>query len=99
VDISVNLPSANAERQPRPDKPLFLTLRSDLTITVDNEAVTRDALAQALDRATGGDKEQRVFLRADKTVAYGELMTLMDALRAAGYLHVALVALEPGTPQ
>jgi biopolymer transport protein ExbD len=99
VDISVNLPSANAERQPRPDKPLFLTLRSDLTITVDNDAVTRDALAQALDRATGGDKEQRVFLRADKTVAYGELMTLMDALRAAGYLHVALVALEPGTPQ
>jgi biopolymer transport protein ExbD len=34
-----------------------------------------------------------VFLRADKTVSYGELMNLMNALRAAGYLHVALVAL------
>jgi biopolymer transport protein ExbD len=99
VDISVNLPTANAERQPRPDKPLFLTLRSDLSLMVDNDAVARAALAQALDQATGGDKEQRVFLRADKTVPYGELMTLMDDLRAAGYLHVALVALEPGTPQ
>ena len=99
VDISVNLPTANAERSRGPDKPLFLTLRSDLSIMVDNDAVGRAALAQALDQATGGDKEQRVFLRADKTVPYGELMTLMDALRAAGYLHVALVALEPGTAQ
>ena len=41
-----------------------------------------------------GDKQQRVFLRADKTVPYGELMSLMNELRGAGYLHVALVGLE-----
>jgi len=35
-----------------------------------------------------------VFLRADKTVPYGELMSLMNELRGAGYLHVALVGLE-----
>ncbi len=61
--------------------------------------VSRGALAAALDRATGGDKEQRVFLRADKTVSYGELMALMDELRGAGYLHVALVALDAGQTQ
>ena len=94
VDISVNLPTANAEQQPRPDKPLFLTLKSDLSVMLDNDAVNRDALEQALDRATGGDKQRRVFLRADKSVPYGDLMTLMNDLRGAGYLHVALVALE-----
>ena len=94
VDISVPLPAANAEPSPRPDKPLFLTLKADLSVNVDNDAVSRAALGTALDRATGGDKEQLVFLRADKTVAYGELMTLMNDLRSAGYLHVALVALE-----
>ena len=46
-----------------------------MSVTLDNDAVARGALAAALDRATGGDKEQRVFLRADKTVPYGELMT------------------------
>ena len=81
------MPSA----KPRPDKPLFLTLKSDLSVALDNDAITRGALAAALDRATGGDKQQRVFLRADKTVPYGELMTLMNELRSAGYLHVALV--------
>ena len=94
VDISVDLPAANAERQQRPDKPLFLTLKQDLTVALDNDPVTRGGLAAALNQATSGDKEQRVFLRADKTVPYGELMTLMNELRSAGYLHVALVGLE-----
>ena len=99
VDISVNLPAANAEASPHPDKPLILTLKSDLSVMVDNDAVSRDALAAALDKATGGDKTQRVFLRADKTVPYGDLMALMNELRSAGYLHVALVALEAEKPQ
>ena len=94
VDISVNLPGSNAERQPRPDKPLFLTVKSDLTLVLDNDPVSRASLAQALGQATGGDKEQRVFLRADRTVAYGDLMAVMNELRTAGYLHVALVGLE-----
>lgn len=94
VDISVNLPAANAERSPRPDKPLLLTLKSDLSLMLDNDAVSRGALASALDRATAGDKQQRVFLRADRSVPYGDLMALMNELRSAGYLHVALVGLE-----
>jgi biopolymer transport protein ExbD len=96
VDVSVDLPAANAERTQRPDKPLFLTLKSDLSVALDNDTVNRAALAGALDAATAGDKQQRVFLRADKTVPYGELMALMNDLRTAGYLHVALVGLEAG---
>jgi biopolymer transport protein ExbD len=94
VDISVDLPAANIERTPRPDKPLFLTLKSDLSISLDENTIKRTGLAGALDQATSGDKQQRVFLRADKIVPYGELMSLMNELRSAGYLHVALVGLE-----
>src|SRR5262249_31342035 len=94
VDIAVDLPALNAERQPRPDKPLFLTLKSDLTLAIGDAAVARDDLGPALDAATGGDKEHRVFLRADRAVAYGELMAVMNALRVVGYLKVGLVGLE-----
>ncbi len=96
VDMSVNLPAANAEPAPPPDKPLTLTLKADLSVDVDTDAVSRAQLATALDKAAGGDKEQRVFLRADKTVSYGDLMALMNELRDAGYLHIALVGLEAG---
>jgi biopolymer transport protein ExbD len=94
VDVAVNLPAANVEPGPRPDEPLFLTLKSDLSVTLGDQRVAREALAAALDQATKGDKDQRVFLRADKAVPYGALMGLMNTLRGAGYLHVALVGLE-----
>jgi biopolymer transport protein ExbD len=94
VDVAVDLPTSNAQRQPRPDKPLFLTVKSDLTLTVGDEPVARDGLGSALDAATSSDKTQRVFLRADKAVPYGDLMQVMNALRGSGYLKIALVGLE-----
>jgi biopolymer transport protein ExbD len=94
VDISVDLPSSTAQAQPRPDRPLYLTLKSDLTLALGEAPVARTDLGSALDQATGGDRSQRVFLRADKTVSYGDLTQAMNLLRAAGYLKVALVALE-----
>ena len=94
VDIAVDLPASTAQQSPRPDKPLFVTLKPDTSLMVGDDSVAREALAAALDRATGGDHEQRVFVRADKAVAYGDLMALMNTLRDAGYLHVALVGLE-----
>jgi len=99
VDIAVNLPTANAEPAPRPDKPLYLTLKADLSVDIGDSAVARTQLADALNRATVSYKEQRVFLRADKTVPYGDLMALMNELRDAGYLHIALVGLEAGKVQ
>ncbi len=54
-------------------------------------------LGATLDQATSRDRDQRIFLRADKTVDYGDLMEVMNDLRASGYLKVALVGLE-GAP-
>jgi len=94
VDIAVNLPASTAAPQPRPDKPLFLTVRADLTLTLGNIVVARDSLAGALAEAANGDQDTRVFLRADKVVSYGDLMAVIDLLRAAGFLKFALVGLE-----
>ena len=58
------------------------------------DPVARDLLRSTLDAAAKGDKDTLIFLRADKTVPYGELMEVMNLLRTAGYLKVALVGLE-----
>ena len=94
VDIPVDLPVAAAPQHPRPEKPLFVTLKADLTLAVGEDAVARSGLIARLDAATQTKRETRLFLRADKMVPYGELMRLMDQLRAAGYLKVGLVGLE-----
>src|ERR1700720_2881112 len=93
VDVSVNLPSASAEPPARPDKPIFVTLKADRSLAVSDEVVTRADLAAALDATTGSDRTQRVLLRADQALSYGEVMELMNLLRNAGYVKVALVAL------
>jgi biopolymer transport protein ExbD len=94
VDVAIDLPVSTATPQPRPEKPLFLTLRADATLALGETTMAREALASALDAASGADKQQRIFLRADKTVAYGDLTEVMNALRDAGYLKIALVGLE-----
>ncbi len=98
VDVAVDLPVSTATPQPRPDKPLFLSLQEDLHLSLGDEPVARDMLGAALDEATKGDKNARIFLRADTVVAYGALMEVMNLLRVAGYLKVALVGLESAAP-
>jgi biopolymer transport protein ExbD len=94
VDIQVNLPTAKADPTPRPDKPIFLTVKADLSYALGETPVPRDQLGGALQVVTKGDKDMRIFVRADKTVPYGEMMEVLNAMRAAGYLKVALVGLE-----
>ena len=94
VDIAVDLPVSTAKQQPRPDKPVFLTVKPDLSLAIGDRTITRPALSATLDQETGKDKDKRIFLRADRIVPYGDLMEVMNALRDAGYLKIALVGIE-----
>jgi biopolymer transport protein ExbD len=94
VDVPVDLPSSTAEPQPRPDKPVFVTLKADHSLAVGDDTVTLDAVAAAVDAASGKNRDQRVFVRADRGVNYGDVMELMNALRNGGYLKVGLVTVQ-----
>lgn len=91
VDIKVDLPQSQASQEPRPDKPIYLTLKADRTLAISDADVPFDGLRAALDAASGGDATQRIFVRGDKSVPYEAVMQTLDALRAAGYFKVALV--------
>jgi biopolymer transport protein ExbD len=90
---------AAAAAWPAHAQPMFLTVRADRTLVLNDATVAPVALGPVLDRLSGGDRGQRVFLRADTSVPYGEMMEVMNALRAAGYLKVALVGLDAGQRQ
>jgi TonB system transport protein ExbD (group 1) len=96
VDVPVNLPVSTASEKPPEQKPVFLTLQADLAVAVANTPVARDGLVAALTAATNGNRETQIFLRADKSVDYDHLMGLLNVLRDAGYLKVALVGIGTG---
>ncbi|WP_313738460.1 TonB system transport protein ExbD [Pseudomonas sp.] len=95
VDIKVDLPASTAKPAPRPEKPVFVSVKADQKLYVGDDPVPTNAqLGPMLDARTKGDKETTIFFQADKGVDYGDLMEVMNTMRAAGYLKVGLVGLE-----
>ncbi|OKO72425.1 TonB system transport protein ExbD [Bradyrhizobium sp. AS23.2] len=94
VDLPVDLPTSSATPQKKPDKPTYVSIKSDLTLAIGENPVARADLAATLDGLSEMSKDKYVFLRADRSVPYGELMNVMELLRSSGYTRVKLVALE-----
>ena len=94
VDVKVNLPASSSQPQPRPEKPIYLSVKADKSMFLGNDPVTDASVIPALDQLTGGKKDTTVFFRADKTVDYETMMKVMDTLHQAGYLKIGLVGEE-----
>lgn len=97
VDAPVDLPVSTAKPEPRPDKPVFVTMKADFSVLVGEATVAPEDFELMMGRATKYDYAQRIFVRADKSVPYGEVTRVMNMLRAAGYLKIALVGAEGST--
>ena len=93
VDLPVDLPQSSAAPQKKPDKPTYVSIKSDLAVAIGEAPVKRADLVRTLDEADP-NKERRIFLRADRAVPYGDMMDVLELLRTGGYTKVALVALE-----
>ena len=94
VDVPVTLPTSSAAPAERPADPIWLTVTAQGAWSVGDVEVAPEGLAAALQVASGGDRERAVLIRGDTTLPYGEVMTVLDALREAGFLKVALVGKE-----
>jgi biopolymer transport protein ExbD len=94
VDLPVDLPTSTAVPQKKPDKPTYVTIKSDLAVAIGETQVKRVDLVRSLDAMPDAGKDHRIFLRADRGVPYGELMDVLERLRIGGYAKIALVALE-----
>jgi biopolymer transport protein ExbD len=97
VDLPIDLPSSTATPTKKPDKPTYVSIKPDLTLAIGEDPVKRTDLVSALGEVADMSKDKYVFLRADRSVPYGELMGVMEILRSGGYSRIKLVALE-GVP-
>jgi biopolymer transport protein ExbD len=94
VDLPIDLPSSTATPQKKPDKPTYVSIKPDLTLAIGEDPVKRVDLVRALDAMADSSKDRFIFLRADRAVPYGQLMDVLEILRAGGYARIKLVTLE-----
>ena len=97
VDLPIDLPSSTATPQKKPDKPTYVSIKPDLAVAIGETPVRRVDLVRSLDAMADAGKDRFIFLRADRAVPYGELMDVLEIMRAGGYSKIKLVALE-GVP-
>ena len=94
VDLPVDLPSSTASPQKKPDKPTYVSIKPDLGLAIGEALVKRTDLVRSLDAMADSSKDRFIFLRGDRSVPYGEMMDVLEILRAGGYAKIKLVALE-----
>jgi biopolymer transport protein ExbD len=97
VDLPIDLPSSTAMPEKKPDKPVYVSIKPDLSLAIGETSVRRSELVRTLDGTSGAGKDHFVFIRADRAVPYGEMMDVLEILRGGGYTKIKLVALE-GVP-
>lgn len=66
VDVKVNLPASTSTPQPRPEKPVYLSVKADNSMFIGNDPVTDETMITALNALTEGKKDTTIFFRADK---------------------------------
>ena len=94
VDLPIDLPTSSAAPQKKPDKPTYVSIKPDLGLAIGETPVKRVDLVHSLDAMEGAGKDRFIFVRADRSVPYGEMMDVLEILRAGGYSKIKLVALE-----
>ena len=93
VTVKVNLPPAVAKPSTNPPKPVYISIQAGGTIYIGDNNVELADIGDTL-RSTIGQRnpeKERIFIRADKDVLYGDFMGVMNMLQDNGFYSVALI--------
>lgn len=90
--VAVDLPQAQANPiQDEDNKPLEVTLKDDGSIFVGETKVEEERLPIMLQTITESNPDRRIYVRADQSLDYGRVMTILGSLNRAGLQKVALI--------
>jgi len=99
VGVPVNLPKTDANPLPTEQRePVTVNVDVDGTIFLQGDPVTVGELRERLSAiASERGSDERVFVRADQAVGYGDVMQVMGLLNAVDFRNIGLVT-DPGGP-
>ncbi|APX89389.1 protein TolR [Brevirhabdus pacifica] len=98
VGVPIELPETAATPLPtEQEEPLTITLSSDGRTVIQETETPREELIAKLRAIMAERKDDKVFLRADGGIPYGQVAQVMGALNAAGFRNIGLVT-ETGGP-
>ncbi len=89
--VQVDLPDADAPAVEGKDEPISITIKKDGKIFIQETAVNKADLLVKLTAISGAKTDNRIFVRGDASVSYGEIMSVVAQIAGGGFTKVALI--------
>jgi len=89
--LNVDLPQTTAKSLRQEEQPLVLTISKDGEISINNVVQVRTLMIQELKKSYQVNKDQPLFLRADKSVPYGIVVGVMADIKAVGFDKIGMI--------
>lgn len=89
--LEVNLPETTAKSLRQKEEPLVISLNKDGKLKLRSVAVSREYMWEQLNAMNDEEKKNPIYLRADKDVAYGEVVVLMADIKRAGFEKLGMI--------
>jgi biopolymer transport protein TolR len=89
--LEVDLPETTARSLAQEDEPIVITLDKEGKIIVGKLEVVKALLRQELRKEYIKNKDQSIFLKADKQVPYGLVVSIMAEIKAAGFDKLGMI--------
>ncbi len=97
VTVKVELPPSVAKNSTNPPKPVYISIQTSGRIFIGDFPTDLSVLGDDLRKNLGDRRnptKERIFIRGDKDVLYGDFMGVMNMLQDNGFYSVALVGLD-----
>ena len=94
VGVPIDLPENRAQQLNSQTQPITVSLMDGGKVFLQETEVTTDELVAKLTAIALNGYDERLYVRADRTLDYGIVMRVMGLLNDAGYKRIALVALQ-----
>ena len=95
MGIDVNLPRVKSKTIDVNEEKLVLTINKDREIYINKNRIPKEELRVKLENIFAARLDKEIFLRADKTVAYGFVVEVMSEIRKAGVDKLGMVTETP----
>ncbi|MET0409368.1 MAG: biopolymer transporter ExbD [Hyphomicrobium sp.] len=93
--VPLDLPKTTASKVGAQKKPMVVSLAPDGKLYIRDEEVSRETLVGRLEQIKATEGDSIVYVRADKKIAYGDVMELLGRVGESGYARVSLLSQPP----
>ena len=95
VGVHVDLPKTQAAKLNDQVEPIVISVDASGKAYLQEMELEGDALIARLKAITDSNPDARIYVRGDKSLAYGRVMEIMGEVAASGFSKVSLIAEMP----